>query len=407
MQLNGRHKILIVDRQTAQIKSLIDMLKDLGFEVHLYQDIQKAYNFCQTTRPHIILIEWQLPMNSGKQLFEKLKSNVTTHNIPVVVLTREVELEDRINSLALGVDDYISKPFYPDEVAARIEMILHEMELIEESRRSLKHGFMGHLSEMNLVDLIQTLELGKKSAIIYLSRGGSEGRVYVNEGLVIDAYIERTDPSQALTKMLTWLDGSFWVSLQRVDRLRMINEDNHDILIKGTQLIHQWRQLISQLPSLNTLLQAIKTNESTSLTKAEYNFLDIFSDVKNILQGIEESGLDDIEALGYVKSLLDKGYLIEGSPESAKNNSANAGLFMGIEPGKSNGHNGYSRIASFFKRKTNGTSHTREESDGGKNVETMDELYPKRTHSPKALTSHKVYLSKAELLIIRQKLDPD
>jgi len=406
MQLKGQHKILIVDRQTAQIKSLLDTLKDSGFDVHLYQDIQKAYNFCLSSMPNIILIEWQLPMNSGKQLFEKLKSNATTRHIPVVVLTREVELEDRLNSLAVGVDDYISKPFYPDEVAARIEMIMQEMELIEESR-SLKHGFMGHLSEMNLVDLIQTLELGKKSAIIYLSRGGFEGRIYVNEGLVIDAYIEGTDPSKALTKMLTWLDGSFWVSLQRVDRLRMINQDNHDILIKGTQLIHQWRQLISQLPSLNTLLQAIKTNESTSLTKAEYNFLGIFSNVKSILQGIEESGLDDIEALGFIKSLLDKGYLIQGSSVSANNNIAKTGLFNGIESEKSNGHNGYSRIASFFKRKSNGTSHTREETEDGKNGETMDELYPKRAYSPKALTSHKVYLSKAELLIIRQKLDPD
>jgi len=407
MQLNGRHKILIVDRQTAQIESLVNTLKDLGFEVHLYQDIQKAFNFCQTTRPNIILIEWQLPMNSGKQLFEKLKSNVITRNIPVVVLTRETELEDRLNSLEIGVDDYISKPFYPDEVAARIEMILQEMELIEESRRSLRHGFMGHLSEMNLVDLIQTLELGKKSAIIYLSRGGSEGRVYVNEGLVIDAYIEGADPSQALTKMLTWLDGSFWVSLQRVDRLRMINEDNHDILIKGTQLIHQWRQLISQLPSLNTLLQAIKTNDSVSLTKSEYDFLGIFSDVKGVLQGIDESGMDDIEALGHIKSLLDKGYLVQGNSESAKNNSAQDGLFRGINSEKSDGHNGYSRIASFFKRKTNGTSHAREKSENGKNVETMDELYPKRAYSPKTLTSHKVYLSKADLLIIRQKLDPD
>ncbi len=407
MQLNGRHKILIVDRQTAQIESLVNTLKDLGFEVHLYQDIQKAFNFCQTTRPNIILIEWQLPMNSGKQLFEKLKSNVITRNIPVVVLTRETELEDRLNSLEIGVDDYISKPFYPDEVAARIEMILQEMELIEESRRSLRHGFMGHLSEMNLVDLIQTLELGKKSAIIYLSRGGSEGRVYVNEGLVIDAYIEGADPSQALTKMLTWLDGSFWVSLQRVDRLRMINEDNHDILIKGTQLIHQWRQLISQLPSLNTLLQAIKINDSVSLTKSEYDFLGIFSDVKGVLQGIDESGMDDIEALGHIKSLLDKGYLVQGNSESAKNNSAQDGLFRGINSEKSDGHNGYSRIASFFKRKTNGTSHAREKSENGKNVETMDELYPKRAYSPKTLTSHKVYLSKADLLIIRQKLDPD
>lgn len=407
MQLNGRHKILIVDRQTAQIESLINTLKDLGFEVHLYQDIQKAYNFCQTTRPNIILIEWQIPMNSGKELFEKLKSNASTRNIPVIALTREVELEDRLNSLGMGVDDYISKPFYPDEVAARIEMILQEMELIEESRRSLRHGFMGHLSEMNLVDLIQTLELGKKSAIIYLSRGGLEGRVYVNEGLVIDAYIEGANPSRALTKMLTWLDGSFWVSLQRVDRLRMINEDNHDILIKGTQLIHQWRQLISQLPSLNTHLQAAQTNDSTSLKKSEHDFLSIFSNVKSILQGIDESGMDDIEALGHIKSLLDKGFLVQGSVESEKNAADRNGLLQTFKPEKSNGHNGYSRIASFFKRKANGTSHVEEEAENGKNVETMDELYPKRAYSPKALTSHKVYLSKAELLIIRQKLDPD
>ena len=393
----SRQKILVVDRPSSQLEQLISILRDSGYDVSHFQDTQKAYDFCLTNRPNIILLEWHMPVVSGVKLYEKLKSRFTTRNLPIIVLTRELELEDRLKSLSMEIDDYVPKPYYPEEVAARVDMILHEIELIEESRKSLEHGFMGHLSEMNLVDLIQTLELGKKSGIIHLNRGGSEGQVYVNEGILVDANLEGFEPSRALTHMLTWLDGTFWVSLQPVDRTRMINEDNHDILIKGTKLIHQWRQLVGQLPSLDTELMAIRTEDS-NVTKTEHALLQLFAEPRTILQGLEASKLDDLEALEHIKSLLNKGFLVKTNASSS-GRSRTLGRRFG---GNGKGNNGYARIASFFKRRRNN------EPDGKPsawNDRAAGKAYEGKTRNLR--TPHRILLSKAELMLIRQKLASD
>jgi DNA-binding response OmpR family regulator len=308
--LKAKNKILIIDRHTSEVKQLIRTFRDINLDVVLCQEGQQAFDLCLSDQPSLILTELNLPMLNIEDFFKRLKGNFSTREIPVIATCKEMNLEERVKALEMGFDDFILKPYYPEEAAARIEMILNERELIDASRKSIARGFSGNLEELNLVDLIQTLELGEKSGMIILTRSGKEGQIFVKNGRVINAFINGVKPDRALTHMFTWLSGKFWVSLQEIETQQTIHESNEEILLKGTELIHQWRQIVGQLPPLNTVFEVIDENGDVSVTKSEKRFMSFFTIPKTIAQGIEESQLDDLHALRLVKSLLDKGLFV-------------------------------------------------------------------------------------------------
>ncbi len=407
MNLNGQQKpqILLVDASGPESEALLKALRNEGLEVHFFHDTQKAFESCVKRPPTLLITELEMPLESGVQLIKRLKSNSTTRHISILVTAREAILEERLKSMQIGIDDYVGKPYYPEEVVARVESILQEIEAIAETRSSSDHGFSGNLEEMNLVDLIQTLELGNKSGIIYLMRNSEEGRVYVEEGKVIDAQANGMEPGKALTNMLTWLEGTFKVSLQLVDRIRMIKEANREILQHGTKLIHQWRQIANQLPPLNTVVRAIPAGEGGYLTKPEKGLLQLFADPNTILSGIEASKMEELRALELVKSLLDKGFLIKEPSAHQANDPLARTILERIHQERSRTESPYSRIAAFFKRKEN-PRDVAPEADQRRESAIATSAPALRNAGAIAGVKrpHKVRLAKGDLLLIRQKL---
>jgi CheY-like chemotaxis protein len=397
MEYHGRKKILIVDNPAPQTEQLTRKLLDNNFIVEQCENAEKALKICTGDRPNIILLELYLADSSGRDIYNNLKSNLDTRTIPIIILTREVELHDRLRTMAMDIEDYIAKPYSAEEVIARIETILQDMEIIEESRISLKSGFTGHLPEMNLVDLIQTLELGSKSGIIHLSRAEKEGQVFINNGKVIDATFEGFDSARALMHMLTWLNGTFWVSLRNIGRSEMIKEENRAILKKGSKLIQQLRELSAQLPPLHTYLKN-ETNGNTDLPMFEKSVLAFFNEPKSIRESIEQSDYGDIRMLTEVKRLIEKGYLVEQVTEAKAEIVEDDYSKLTKSDAK---RNSYSRLASFFSKKQKGKNPSPTNGTGQQEINISTENEP----GHQAAVPHKIYFTKAELMLLRQKLD--
>ena len=388
--------IVIIDNPSSELDQLIKLLVDCHFESKIFQDTKQAYNYCLANPVNLVIVEWHISQNNGFQFFKKIKESFSTKSIPIIITTREIELNARLKSMELEIDDYLQKPYYPEEVVSRIESIVQELEVIEESRKNLQQGFTGNLEEMNLVDLIHTLELGGKSGIIYMTREHREGQIFIDKGQVVDAFIEGNPPEESLTQMLTWLDGTFWVNLQKVDRIRMIHDNNKEILLKGNQLIHQWRQLTTQLPPLRTYLMSAQSTRN-GLSKTEKKIYELFSSSLTIIQGIESSLVDDFQTLEIIKKLYDNGYLIKVNTNHPSKDSVTQNIETWVKQEHEKNKNGYSRIASFFKRKKNTTDFT-----NGKNFSSLVADNSQKKLSTK--TPYKVSLSKGDLLLIRQKL---
>ena len=114
-------KALIVDDEFS-IRDMLRMALEIAdFECIEAENIQDAHRLIVDERPDIVLLDWMLPGGSGLELLRRLKRNDTTAEIPVIMLTAKVAEDNVIQGLDAGADDYVTKPFAPRELIARIK----------------------------------------------------------------------------------------------------------------------------------------------------------------------------------------------------------------------------------------------------------------------------------------------
>ncbi len=116
--------VLIVDDEFA-IRDMLRMALEIAdYNVLEADNIQDAYTRVVDDRPDIVLLDWMLPGGSGIELLRRLKREETTKELPVIMLTAKTAEDNVIQGLDVGADDYITKPFAPRELIARIRALL-------------------------------------------------------------------------------------------------------------------------------------------------------------------------------------------------------------------------------------------------------------------------------------------
>ncbi|MBU4252689.1 MAG: response regulator [Candidatus Omnitrophica bacterium] len=119
-----KEKILIVEDEKDIVKMLEYNLKKDGFKVIVAQDGEDALDLALRQYPNLILLDLMLPGINGLEVCKSLKKEIKTASIPIIMLTAKSQESDKIVGLELGADDYITKPFSPRELIARIKAVL-------------------------------------------------------------------------------------------------------------------------------------------------------------------------------------------------------------------------------------------------------------------------------------------
>ncbi|HEY0943098.1 MAG TPA: phosphate regulon transcriptional regulator PhoB [Steroidobacter sp.] len=117
-------QILIVEDEQPIREMIAFGLRRSGFEVREAADVSAARASIADQRPDLVLIDWMLPDMSGLELTRALKRDKDTQEVPVIMLTARAEEQDKVMGLDSGADDYITKPFSPRELLARINAVL-------------------------------------------------------------------------------------------------------------------------------------------------------------------------------------------------------------------------------------------------------------------------------------------
>ncbi len=120
-------KILIVEDEAAILELVIFNLQKAGYETIRAENAEKALVVINDSLPDLILLDWMLPGMSGIELARMLRRNERTRLIPIIMLTARVEEGAKVAGLEIGADDYITKPFSPRELIARINAVLRRM----------------------------------------------------------------------------------------------------------------------------------------------------------------------------------------------------------------------------------------------------------------------------------------
>ena len=119
--------ILIVDDEAA-IRDMVGITLDLaGFTSISADNAHDAHISVIDNKPDLILLDWMLPGGSGIELARRLRRDEITTNIPIIMLTAKASEDNKVQGLNEGVDDYVTKPFSPRELVARIKTVLRRI----------------------------------------------------------------------------------------------------------------------------------------------------------------------------------------------------------------------------------------------------------------------------------------
>jgi two-component system phosphate regulon response regulator PhoB len=117
-------QILVIEDERPIREMIAFGLRRAGFEVREAEDCRAARAQLADRRPDLLLVDWMLPDMSGLELTRQLKRDRDTRELPIILLTARAEEPDKVSGLEGGADDYVTKPFSPRELVARINAVL-------------------------------------------------------------------------------------------------------------------------------------------------------------------------------------------------------------------------------------------------------------------------------------------
>jgi two-component system phosphate regulon response regulator PhoB len=123
----SRPRVLVVEDESALVELLRYNLERSGLRVSVAYDGEEALSAIKEDMPDLVLLDWMLPLMSGIELCRQLRRQTATANLPIIMLTARGEEADRVRGLDAGADDYVTKPFSPTELVARIRAVLRRI----------------------------------------------------------------------------------------------------------------------------------------------------------------------------------------------------------------------------------------------------------------------------------------
>ncbi len=154
--------ILLVDDNPTNLQVLFQTLDGVGCKLLIAKNGEMAISIAGKALPDLILLDIMMPGIDGYEVCRQLKSNAATSDIPVIFLSALGDTEDKVKGLQLGAVDYITKPFQPDEVIARVNthLTIHRLKReVESQKDQLEH-------ELEVVSAVQRKLLPKQLPVI-------------------------------------------------------------------------------------------------------------------------------------------------------------------------------------------------------------------------------------------------
>ncbi|HEY1271557.1 MAG TPA: DUF4388 domain-containing protein [Terriglobales bacterium] len=231
-------KILLVDDNPMVMGMLRGALAPFA-SVTTAADAADALLKAVDDPPDLLVSDYRMPGMDGHQLVEKLKSRPATAGISVVLLATRADISERLSNHD-QVDEFVEKPFFLKEATQRIKRVIDKIALEKMTRSAPSDGVLrGSLSQMNVIDLMQSLEMGRKSCLLSMTHSGEKCEVYFSEGQVIHAAYGALTGDAAVFKVLRWTGGSFQINFDAKTTQRTTTLNTQGLLMEGLRLLDE------------------------------------------------------------------------------------------------------------------------------------------------------------------------
>jgi DNA-binding response OmpR family regulator len=310
----ARQNLLLVDGYARNLRVLEVSLRKAGFSITTAGSAEQGLQYLEHAEPDLIISDTQLRGGDGFEFCRAVKKDPRWTAIPFIFLTSAGELEDKVRGLELGVEDYLTKPIYVKEVMTRVKMLLQRKQQERIGRKDARTKFSGQLADMAIVDLLQTIEISRKSGTIELETDLGNATVWFRDGKVIDAQMGRLQAAAAVYRLLGISEGTFEVEFRTINRTSVVEEATQTLLMEGMRRVDEWVRLLEGLPPLDhilTLDERLLAVRSEPLMTEEATLLRRFDGRRTIIEIIDDAGVDDLEVLQMIGSLYFEGLLTD------------------------------------------------------------------------------------------------
>jgi two-component system phosphate regulon response regulator PhoB len=177
-------QILVVEDERPIREMIAFGLRRAGFEVREAADARSGRAEVANKLPDLLLVDWMLPDTSGLEFTRALKRDRETREVPIIMLTARAEEGDKVAGLEGGADDYITKPFSPRELLARINAVLRRTAPVEGTERIDIEGLVLDQSSQRVSSGERTVALGPTEYRMLAFFMSHPERVYTREQLL-------------------------------------------------------------------------------------------------------------------------------------------------------------------------------------------------------------------------------
>ena len=236
--MSSNIKILVVDDNPTILHLICQSLEKCG-EVITATDGADALMKTIESKPDLIISDYTMPVMDGRALFDKLRARKETQNIPFVFLASQKEIDERLRMVLEGVEDYFVKPFFSRDLLQQARRITARLLQQRMEKQGGGAGIKGKLTEISLIDWMQTLEQGRKTCALTLRRESEECTIYFSDGQVNHAVSGELKGDPAVFKVLAWMDGDWEVDFQKNSPERTTTMSTQGLMMEGLRIMDE------------------------------------------------------------------------------------------------------------------------------------------------------------------------
>lgn len=231
-------KILVVDDNPMVLGMLQQALAPLA-EVSTASDSADALLKAVEEIPDLLISDYRMPGMDGRQLLEKLKGRPATSGIAVILMASKADISERL-SLQDPIEDHLEKPFFLKDAVRRIKRVVDRIALEKLAKAPTADGLLrGSLAQMNVIDLVQSLEMGRKSCLLTMTNGNDKCEIFFDQGQAKHAVYGPTTGDEAVFKVLRWTEGNFQIDFAGKSTQETTTLNTQGLLMEGLRLLDE------------------------------------------------------------------------------------------------------------------------------------------------------------------------
>jgi CheY-like chemotaxis protein len=235
-------KILIVDDNPNVLKLLNISLSKAGYEIVEAENGEVAFTVANKEIPDLIISDIMMPQMDGIELCWMIRENSKVPLVPFIFLTSFDDSEMEIRGFRAGADEYLNKPIDRKELLERVEELLdrtQKLKTIEDNTES-KKAFAGELKDLSIVELVQMLNLNKKSGILKID-GEGKGEIYLKDGQLTGAKTAAAEGEEAVYELVMFENGTFNFEVSDKEYPNNVTNGTMNVIMEACRIMDERR----------------------------------------------------------------------------------------------------------------------------------------------------------------------